>query len=408
MSSSKLSIGEGIVYAIGSIIGSGILFLPSLTYLKSGSDVLVVWVIATLLCIPLLQMFYHMVSKYPSNSMEKYFSEALGESVGDFLPILIFFTVILGMSASAVIVGGFFSSYFDLPILKVFIAVYLILFGFFTNIKGISFGAKIQYVTTTVLFLICLVIFIFTFPEASSNYKSLTPVFNFSGIGEGILVAFWAFAGFENLSFLASKFENPKRDFIISLVVALVFCGFFYFALTANYASLIPLSEVKLELGLYQLASKVSNANAGALVVTIFSLFAVKVNFNSWVAGVSSLISESKVFSNTFVAKKNKNDTPINAMLLLTVSFLIFSMIYYFFPFVMKYALEMVSANFIFIYVLCLFSFLKLGEMGKNKIVAIITLIIFCYSMVNTGLTAAYPILILVLYTLFRKLKRKV
>jgi amino acid efflux transporter len=408
LSSSKLSIGEGIVYAIGSIIGSGILFLPSLTYLKSGSDVLVVWVIATLLCIPLLQMFYHMVSKYPSNSMEKYFSEALGESVGDFLPILIFFTVILGMSASAVIVGGFFSSYFDLPILKVFIAVYLILFGFFTNIKGISFGAKIQYVTTTVLFLICLVIFIFTFPEASSNYKSLTPVFNFSGIGEGILVAFWAFAGFENLSFLASKFENPKRDFIISLVVALVFCGFFYFALTANYASLIPLSEVKLELGLYQLASKVSNANAGALVVTIFSLFAVKVNFNSWVAGVSSLISESKVFSNTFVAKKNKNDTPINAMLLLTVSFLIFSMIYYFFPFVMKYALEMVSANFIFIYVLCLFSFLKLGEMGKNKIVAIITLIIFCYSMVNTGLTAAYPILILVLYTLFRKLKRKV
>ncbi len=60
MSEGKLGIVSGTSYAVGSIIGSGILFLPSLTYKLSGPDVFLSWLLATILCIPLLLVFYDM------------------------------------------------------------------------------------------------------------------------------------------------------------------------------------------------------------------------------------------------------------------------------------------------------------------------------------------------------------
>ena len=38
-----LTLWDGMVLAIGSIAGAGILYLPSLTYVLAGQDVLVVW-----------------------------------------------------------------------------------------------------------------------------------------------------------------------------------------------------------------------------------------------------------------------------------------------------------------------------------------------------------------------------
>ena len=55
--SRSLNLGQGITLAIGSIMGSGILFLPSLTYSIAGNDISVVWLAATIICIPLLLFF---------------------------------------------------------------------------------------------------------------------------------------------------------------------------------------------------------------------------------------------------------------------------------------------------------------------------------------------------------------
>lgn len=354
-------------------------------------------------------MFYEMVSLYPEgSSLEKYISKAVGHDFGKFIPFLILCTVILGMPASAIIVGGFFAKYFGHEYLKLVIAFYLIFFGFITNILGISIGSKVQSLTTAILFFICLMIFLFTLPQASGNYSTLIPSFKPNGILQGILVAFWAFAGFENLSFLANKFENPKRDFLVSLVVGLTFCGFFYFALTANYAALIDYSEAKTELGLYQLAEKISASDIGALIVTIFSLFAVKVNFNSWVCGVSNLLADSAKENviPSWVSKRNQKNTPTAAIVLLTTCFSISTLVYYYFPSFMNHALEMVSANFIFIYVLCLASFLKLSESKAKSAMTLVSLVVFILAMIQTGMTALYPGLILGLFLTLKLVRR--
>ena len=48
-----LTLWDGVALAVGSIAGSGILYLPSLTYVLASHDVLLVWLAGTLICLPL-------------------------------------------------------------------------------------------------------------------------------------------------------------------------------------------------------------------------------------------------------------------------------------------------------------------------------------------------------------------
>ena len=64
----KLSLFQAIPLGIGSIIGSGILFLPSLTYYTSEENVLLAWIITTVLCIPGVIFFSDMVKVIKDDS----------------------------------------------------------------------------------------------------------------------------------------------------------------------------------------------------------------------------------------------------------------------------------------------------------------------------------------------------
>ena len=80
---------EGITRAIGSIIGSGILFLPSYTYAQAGGDVLISWLLAIIICIPGVFFLSEMVENVKDNSgIGGFISVGLGERIGSLIPIL--------------------------------------------------------------------------------------------------------------------------------------------------------------------------------------------------------------------------------------------------------------------------------------------------------------------------------
>jgi amino acid transporter len=60
-----LSRRQAIQLAIGSIAGSGILFLPSAVYMEAGRNSLLVWVLSTAVCLPMLLMFEDIVRANP-------------------------------------------------------------------------------------------------------------------------------------------------------------------------------------------------------------------------------------------------------------------------------------------------------------------------------------------------------
>ncbi|HEX8132193.1 MAG TPA: hypothetical protein VF880_02015 [Actinomycetes bacterium] len=73
---------QAIPLAIGSIAGSGILFLPSAIYVEAGRNSLLVWVLSTLVCLPMLLMFEDMVRATPDGgSIQAFLGAGLGDAV---------------------------------------------------------------------------------------------------------------------------------------------------------------------------------------------------------------------------------------------------------------------------------------------------------------------------------------
>ena len=400
MTTKKLGLFSGTSYAIGSIIGSGILFLPSLTYKLSGNNVFLSWVLATILCVPLLIMFFDLSKMSRTNDGVKGFIElGLGEKVGACFPILMLLTVSIGMPSSALIVGKFVSNYMAFDRFEYIVAAYLLFFGIASNLLGKSIGEKIQNVVSAGFFIVGILLFFLTVPAAQNNYTKLVPTFNFTQTFSSITMAFWAFAGFENLTFITQDFKNPRRDFLLSMVIALVVCGALYLGITANYAAIIPYTEIQTVMGLFQLSQIVEPRNVSGFVIVALAVLALKTNFNSWIRGLSAMIKVSSEKGHLPEGLQIGN----RALLLLGSLFSITLILSLMFPDFLETGLVMVSSNFVVIYVLCTVSFLIVSRSTPKRIMALITLLVLVFSLFTSGQKLLYPLAILgVSYLIFK------
>jgi amino acid efflux transporter len=402
MSDKKLGLFSGTTYAIGSIIGSGILFLPSLTYKLSASNVFLSWLLATLLCIPLLIMFYDMSKVSVSNDGIKGFIElGLGKTIGACFPVLMLSTVSIGMPSSALIVGKFAQDYLSFSGLEYIVAFYLLFFGIVTNLIGKSLGEKVQNFVSITFFVIGFMLFILTTPVAQGHYNKIVPTFDAMETFSGITMAFWAFAGFENLTFITQDFKNPKRDFLLSMLIALFVCGVLYLGITANYAAIIPYNEVQTVMGLFQLSQVIEPKDLSGLIIVALAFFALKTNFNSWIRGLSSMIKVSSQAGHlpSFLEFGNRPFYLLGGLFSTT---LFLSMI---FPQFLETGLIIVSSNFVVIYVLSTISFLKISKSNSKRLMATLTLVILILSLATSKEKLLYPLIILSMGYIFFKFK---
>ncbi len=66
---SGLTLSDGIPLCIGSVMGAGILVLPSLTYQESGAETAVAWGLAIAACLPLILVFTEMAKAEPNGDV---------------------------------------------------------------------------------------------------------------------------------------------------------------------------------------------------------------------------------------------------------------------------------------------------------------------------------------------------
>lgn len=397
----ELSLKDGISLAFGSVIGSGILFLPSLTFSISGAYTLWVWLITTLLCIPLVYIFSDMVKQIPNESgIEGFVSLGLGKRIGATIPIIFLGTVSFGMSASALIVGEYVKNFLGGGIYTQMItAFFIVCGGVITNLNGIKIGANVQMAITFLIFLVGILLLIFAFPTKFAE-GSLTPSPNLmSVILPGIVVAFWAFSGFENLTFIAGEFKNPARDFKLSIFIALLFAGLLYLLLSESCASHIPQDKINPIAGLYQLSATIHPTYLSTFIITIFAFLAVQINFNSWIWGISRLIYSSAKQNKLpayFSVLHAKNHIPARAVLLLATLFFIVLFLSILFPHFLNIILVAVSTNFLFIYTLCLVSYVFLKKWCLLKITSIGLLILLVTLLCSSQWLLLYPLFLFV------------
>jgi amino acid efflux transporter len=350
-----LGLGGGIAVAVGSVAGSGILFLPSVIYVVAGSDALVVWVLAALVCVPLLLVFGALVRRVPDGSgLEGFVALGLGRRVAALVPLLLLIVFFPAMAAAMLVGGGYVGD----GVVQLAVALAIIAVTTFGALAGARGAARLQMIVVWTMLAAALLLVIVTAPRAWHGYDAVAPRFSDVGaIASGVLVAFWGFAGFENMTFVAGELKNPRRDYLIAVAVALGGYCLLAMLLTANLGAIVPRGEVDELTGVAQLASYTP---AGP-VIAVLAVLLVQAGASSWVWGVSRLLysaaREGRMPS--WFAAVDARGVPRRAVLSLVVPGACATCVAAVWPGLVLPFVTFASGVFVFLYALAVASFIR-------------------------------------------------
>lgn len=396
-----LSRRQAVPLAIASVAGSGILFLPSAVYVEAGSNSLLVWLLATAVCFPMLLMFEDMVRANPGgDGIEAFIRAGLGDAFGRCVPLMFMAIVIVGLPAGALVVGRYVARALGAGEPAVIAgAAGVMLTAVAANLAGARANARVQNAGSWALIGMAVVLLTGTVIGGTSAGASMAPD---GGHPEvllpGLVLGFWAFTGFENLTFLSREFRRPARDFLPVTVIALGVYGLLTALLTVAIALRVPRRNVDDVVGLLQVANTLEPRHLMIAAVTVIAFATMTINGTAWVWGVSRLTAAAAAGSRILpgaLAVTGQRAVPRRAVLLLAaLSALMFALLVVI-PDILVDAVATGSAIFIVLYVLSIVSYVRVRGLTSRSLANLLLLLVFLASLAAEGWRSVYGLAVL-------------
>ena len=375
--SKKLNLFEAVLFGIGSIFGSGILFLPSVSYEISRNNVLLSWGLIFFICLPGIFFFKEMISKVnPDDGMAGIISLGLGKSLSSCVTNLILGTVIFGMPLSLIIIKDYVTSIYS-PVWGYLSVFTIFLISYLSNLKKLKISSYF-ILGILIIFLLILVKLVFEIDFKFDDFERFKPNFNPSEAYGGAIAVFWAFAGFENLTFLYKDFKRPERNLILSILISVIFCFCIYFFVTSLYVMIVPYEQINSKLGLLQIALIMNNPLT-SLSIILMAVALVQINFISWTSGVLNLLQRKS-------SDRRKNTFSLYSIFIFV--FILIDLIKVDHIIIIK----TVSLNFILIYTFALLSFLVVAESFFRKAISFFIIVFIILSLMEYHKYLLYPL----------------
>lgn len=380
-----VTLGRGVVLAILMVIGSGLLGLPGLVA-DAGTvqEVVFGWLLIILAAMPLIQICAELGKKFPySGGLFHYAREAVGEWGGYAVTALVCGSFILGEPAVALIGGEYLQHIFGLSDYGVHLLAFLIITAMtLITVAGVRLVSFFNYAAVVILLFLIAALTFYNF-----NFFSSGLVFSINALFEGIsgitgmvlgisgsdspvhfpdpynvwkisALLFWAFLGWENMSFGLGELQNPeknvKRVFWLSFGLTI----FIYLMLAATSigadADGIPLSGAS---GLVEL---VKFTPPGNLLIWLMGVVIIA-NVTCWNFASSRLVyaSGKEEVLPAFLGKISKRGQPMASILSMYIAFVLVLLVTCVFNISVSSLLMLVNQNFLFLYGFILLSYWK-------------------------------------------------
>ncbi|MEI5996580.1 APC family permease [Paraburkholderia bengalensis] len=395
----RISPFGGTALAVGMVVGSGVFGLPGLAVQVSSPQIAAFgWLVCAVACSPLLCVFAILGTRYASAAgISRYAEAALGRRAeyavtavlcGTF-PLTVPVQSMIGASYALVASGLDQRALLPLAAMILGIAVISNLCGVRTTafVNTVSLGL----IVTAVLALgaarpetVHAGILLWTHPDWSG--MTLSQIWKVSAL------LFWAFLGWENVSFGLEEFEEPqrtiKRVYFFSFVVVVVLYFFLAAAVngagddlrvntTEGIARLVP-SQWQTPFALVTLA--VIQATANAWVFAASRLF--------YSAGRNHLLPE-------IFAALDKKGNPRNAVLLVAACFAIVLIATAALHLGVQHLVMLVDQNFLVLYLVCIFACWKIGTRLQRWLLTPLALLSCGFLLAGFSYTILYPLLLL-------------
>ena len=381
---------------IGPILGSGLILLPPLLYNMVGNFTLVVWAIILILGFVFALIFGKLAILYPGDGgVSLATKEAMGKKYQLLTSFYLICAVFFGPVAVLIIAAQFIQPYFP--------NISLELLGFFTYvityilllIKIDSLG-KIMLVVSSAITLIFLISSINIILQIN-EFSFLIPTISLNELGHALIIVFWSIVGWEVIGNYSTEVKDTKiltnsvklSAIIISLVYILTTLAICFgeFPKDEDFKLVWIIEPVFKEYSNIILASVSTILCVGTLIL--------------FVGGVSRLISSLKLTS--YTSKHLKNNTPIGALNLLSIIYIITLLLVYFDVLTLENLVAFADGFFIANAIIGLITAIILFEKGFFKTSAIILTILFGVILLFSNIFILAVIIGLFIFTYFKK-----
>jgi len=342
----------------GSMIGSGIFRKPSsmAQQLHSPELMIIIWIAAGLITLIGAAINAEIAGIITDTGGQFiYFKKMYGDFIAYLYGWSVLSVIQTGSQAAIAYVFaeyiGYFIKYPQLPYSVQKIALYMPLVGdiypfadfgtkavaiictlFLTGVNyfGVIFGGVVQNVVTIIKILSILlltVLLLFLGDGNTSNFTKDMISGNsnlnlFSGIGLALAGAFWAYDGWNNVTFIAGEVKNPKRDVGLGLLFGTLIVIIVYVLLNIAFLYVLPINEIALSPLIGATAAEKIFGHIGGEIISIAVIVSTFGALNGSIlatARVQYAMSEKKLFFKSLAKIHPRYKTPHVSLIVLGI-----------------------------------------------------------------------------------------
>ena len=383
---------------IGPILGSGVILLPAMLYNMIGNYSLVIWTAILSLGFIFALIFGKLAILFPGDGgVSLATKEALGKKYQLLTSFYLICAVFFGPVAVLLIAGQFVKPYFpDTSV--VVLGFYIYLITYILLLLKIDFIGKLMLIVSSAITLIFLISSINILLQTSS-FEFFIPSIESSQVGYSFLLAFWAIVGWEVIGNYSNEVKETKtltNAVIFSAITVSLVYILICLAIVFGDFEHKNIDKFKLIWLIEPIFKSYSN-----MILSSISLVLCIGTLILFVGGVARLISSLKLTS--YTSKHLSNKTPIGALNLLSLIYIITLILVYYKILTLDNLVAFADGFFIANAIIGLITAIVLFEKGFLKYCSIFLTLVFFVILLFSNIFILITIISLFIFTYLKK-----
>ncbi|HBF30092.1 APC family permease [Rhizobium sp.] len=396
----NITISQGVVLAICTIVGSGLLGLPGLAIETSGAKVAALaWPITTLISVPLVLVFLKLsLDVQDSGGIARYATIALGDWAGTAVTFILALTFMLCIPIGTYMGSTYIQKILGLPESQIFvISVAVLSISTLLNYFGVKPAAWINKASALSMVLL-VILFVVSNPgllgdglNAYQNYVLDWHDVSVHQIWAACAILFWAFLGWENLSFGSEEVKGGpwaiKLIFLVGFIAVTLLYGALALVAAGAHSESLNISGISGMLGIL-------DGNPLAPLADCLIIMIVVANVNAWVFAASRMMyaaGREKILPG-FLGVLSKNSIPQASLLFMLAVYVGLSALIHFKVLPLATGLMIANQNFIFIYIAVIICYVRTNRSFGAIVIAILSALSTAFIVAGFGWMLLIPV----------------
>lgn len=325
----QFGLWTAVALIIGQVIAIGIFLTPAGMAKSVGSPfwLFAIWILMGAFALSGALCYGELASRFPeAGGSYVYLREAFGN-----LPAFLYGWMVLlvldpGLTA---VFGVGLASYAGYlmplsPFEQKMLAISVVLIVGWINIFGAKISSQFLKILTVIKIGTLLFIIIYGFAGGFGDWNNFTPFFSipentFGALAGGIVGAFFAFAGWWEVTRMSGEVENPEKNLPKALAIGVIVITIIYILTSAVFFYLVPVAQVTNNETFAAQAGEALFGRTGGIifaVIVIISVLGTLVAYLMAAPRVYFAMARDRLFFKSFGEPHKKYNTPHRAILI--------------------------------------------------------------------------------------------